>query len=58
MVIISFPDREIERRALAYLLVRFSGHVLGAGKHQVPEAALEALQSQNIPFLVHEREAK
>jgi hypothetical protein len=57
MVTISFPDREIEKRALAFLLVRFSGHVLGAGKHLVPVDALEALQAQNIPYTVHSKRA-
>lgn len=52
MVTITFPDREIEKRALAFLLGRFSGRVLGSGEHIVPEAALEALADQNIPFTV------
>ncbi len=52
MVTITFPDRETERRALAFLLGRFSGRVLRSGEHLVPEAALEALADQNIPFSV------
>jgi hypothetical protein len=52
MVTITFPDRETEKRALAYLLGRFSGRVLRTGEHLVPEAALEALADQNIPFTV------
>jgi hypothetical protein len=52
MVTITFPDRETEKRALAYLLGRFSGHVLRTGEHLVPGAALEALADQNIPFTV------
>jgi hypothetical protein len=52
MVTITFADRETEKRALAFLLGRFSGRVLASGKHLVPEAALEALASQNIPFAV------
>ena len=51
MVTITFPDRETEKRALAFLLGRFSGRVLRSGEHIVPEAALEALANQNIPFL-------
>ena len=43
MVTITFADRETEKRALAFLLGRFSGHVLKSGEHLVPEAALEAL---------------
>ena len=52
MVTITFPDRETEKRALAFLLGRFSGRVLRSGEHIVPEAALEALADQNIQFSV------
>ncbi len=52
MVTITFPDRETEKRALAFLLGRFSGHILKSGEHLVPEAALEALADQNITFTV------
>lgn len=52
MVTISFPDRDTEKRALGFLLGRFSGRVLQSGEHLVPEAALEALADQNIPFAV------
>lgn len=52
MVRITFQDRATERRALAFLLGRFSGRVLKGGEHLVPEAALEALAQQNIPFTV------
>ena len=52
MVTISFADRDTEKRALAFLLGRFSGHVLQSGEHLVPEAALEALAQQDIPFTV------
>ena len=52
MVTITFPDCETEKRALAFLLGRFSGRVLRSGEHLVPEAALEALADQNIPFTV------
>jgi hypothetical protein len=52
MVTIKFSDRETEKRALAFLLGRFSGRVLRTGEHLVPEAALEALADQNIPFAV------
>ena len=52
MVTITFPDRETERRALAYLLGRFSGRVLQSGEHLVPAAAAEAPAEQNIPFTV------
>ena len=52
MVTIVFPDRETEKRALGFLLGRFSGRVLKSGEHIVPEAALAALADQNIPFTV------
>ena len=52
MITIVFPDRETEKRALGFLLGRFSGRVLRTGEHLVPEAALEALADQNIPFTV------
>jgi hypothetical protein len=52
MVMITFDSRETEKRALAFLLGRFSGRILPSGEHLVPEAALEALADQNIPFTV------
>ncbi len=52
MITVTFPDRDTERRALAFLIGRFSGRVLRSGEHLVPEAALEALADQNIPFSV------
>lgn len=52
MVTITFPDREAEKRALGFLLGRFSGRVLRTGEHPVPEAALEALAGRGIPFVV------
>ena len=52
MITITFPDRETEKKALGFLLGRFSGRVLKTGEHLVPEAALEALANRNIPFTV------
>jgi hypothetical protein len=52
MVTITFPDRMTEKKALAFLLGRFSGRVSRNGEHIVPEAALEALAAQDIPFSV------
>ena len=40
------------KRALGFLLGRFSGRVLKTGEHIVPAAALEALAAQNISFTV------
>ena len=55
MVIVTFPDRATERRALAFLLGRFYGRVLESGENLVPEEALEALAEENIPFSVRAR---
>ncbi|HEX7375814.1 MAG TPA: hypothetical protein VF278_01815 [Pirellulales bacterium] len=52
MITITFADRETERRALGFLLGRFSGRVLRSGEHLVPEVALEALADQGISFTV------
>ncbi len=52
MITIRFPDRQVEKRGLGFLLGRFSGRVLKTGEHLVPEAALEALADAGIPFLV------
>jgi hypothetical protein len=53
VVIITFPDKETQKKAVGFLLGRFSGKVLGSGEHIVPEAALAALADNNIPFTVH-----
>ena len=53
MVVITFPDKETQKKALGFLLGRFSGKVLKNGEHIVPEAALAALADNNIPFTVH-----
>jgi hypothetical protein len=52
MVIIRFSDRATEKRAIGFLLGRFSGRVSRDGDHIVPEAALEALAQQGISFTV------
>lgn len=52
MVLITFENRATERRALAFLLGRFSGRVLKTGEHLVSEDALEALANQGISFTV------
>ncbi len=49
MVTITFPDRDMEKRALGFLIGGFSGRVLRSGEHLVPEAALEALADQDAP---------
>lgn len=52
MVVITFPDSETQKKALGFLLGRFSGKVLKSGEHIVPEAALEALAEKNLTFTV------
>jgi hypothetical protein len=56
MVTITFPDGETEKRALAFLVGRFSGRVMKSGEHAVPEAALEALAREKIPFTIRKAE--
>jgi len=52
MVVITFPDKETQKKALGFLLGRFSGKVLKTGEHIVPEAALEALAEHGVVFTV------
>ena len=52
MVVITFPDSATQKKALGFLLGRFSGKVLKSGEHIVPEPALAALAEQNISFTV------
>src|SRR5947209_1683509 len=53
MVVITFPDSDTQKKAVGFLLGRFSGKVLKNGEHIVPEAALAALADRNISFTVH-----
>jgi hypothetical protein len=55
MVIITFPDPATQKRALGFLLGRFSGKLLRTGEHLVPQGALAALSEQNIVFTVHSK---
>ena len=52
MIVITFPDRDTEKRAIGFLLGRFSGRILNSGEHVVPEAALEVLADEGIEFTV------
>jgi hypothetical protein len=52
MVIISFPDPETRKRALVYLLGRYSGTLLKSGEVIVPENALKPLALQDLVFTV------
>jgi hypothetical protein len=53
MVVITFPDKDTQLKALGFLLRRFSGKVLKSGEHIFPEAAMLALAEANIPFTMH-----
>jgi hypothetical protein len=52
MIVITFPDREVEKKALGFLMTRFSGRVLRTGEHLVPEGAVEALAQHGFIFNV------
>jgi hypothetical protein len=52
MVVVTFPDKRTQMKALGFLMERFSGTVLKTGEHIVPEAALAALAQENIVFTV------
>jgi hypothetical protein len=52
MVIIRFATLEMRRRALGYLLGRFSGKSWATGEVMVPEPALPHLAAAGITFTV------
>jgi hypothetical protein len=52
VVVIKFSDPDTDKRALGFLMGRFSGRVLRTGEVIVPEAALGALAEENYSFTV------
>ncbi len=52
MVIIRFPDRDTERKALGYLAGRFSFKSWSTGETMVPPEALSSLAMERIRFTV------
>ena len=52
MVIVRFSTVEARRRALAFLLGRFSGRSWATGEVMVPEPALPYLAADGISFTV------
>ena len=52
MVIVRFPTAEMRRRALGYLLGRFSGRSWATGEVLAPEPALAHLAAEGIAFSV------
>jgi hypothetical protein len=55
MMTITFPDRETAKKAVGFLLGRFSGRLLKSDECIVPEAALGALAQRNFVFTVQGR---
>jgi len=52
VVVVTFPDKITRRKALGFLLGRFSGKSLKTGEVIIPEDALEALAERNFEFTV------
>ena len=60
MIIVRFQDEASQKRALEFLIGRFSGHSWATGEVAVPEEALAPMAREGIPFNVegpatHER---
>jgi hypothetical protein len=55
MIILRFPDLDSEKKALGYLLGRFSFKTWDNGETMVPEAALPYLAREGIRFSVEGR---
>ncbi len=51
-ILIQFPDKETEQRALGKLIPRFSGKSWATGETAVPAAAVSFLAEQGIKFTV------
>jgi hypothetical protein len=51
-ILIRFPDKDTERRALGKLIPRFSGKSWSSGETAVPSAALCYLADAGISFVV------
>ena len=55
MVIIRFASVEMRRKAIAYLVRRFSGRSWSSGEVMVPEEALAYLAADGVAFHVEGR---
>jgi hypothetical protein len=53
VVVITFPDTDTQKKAVGFLLGRFSGKVLKGGVLIVPVEALAALAEKGITFTAH-----
>ena len=49
---IRFPDEATHKRALGFLIGRFSGHSWASGEVAVPEEALVPMAREGIPYTV------
>lgn len=52
MVIISFDDKETEKKAMDFLVGRYSFKTWADGKLMLPEPALGALAAEGVSFRV------
>ena len=52
MIIVRFSDEATQKRALAFLIGRFSGHSWASGEVAVPEEALAPMAREGIAFTV------
>ena len=52
MIVIRFPDVEMERKALGKLVGRFTFKTWSNGETMVPQSALSYLASENLSFTV------
>jgi hypothetical protein len=52
MVRVHFPNSDVERKAIAFLVGRFSFKTWSKGETLVPEAALAALAIEGISYTV------
>jgi hypothetical protein len=52
MIAIKFPDQQSFKKALGFLVGRFSGRALRTGEIIVPADVLEALALENFSFTV------
>ena len=55
MVIVRFPDEAKQKRALGFLIGRYSGHSWATGEVAVPEEALAPMALKGLTFTVEGR---
>jgi len=55
MVIVRFPNVQMRRKALAFIMRHFSGKSWKSGEVMVPEVALPHLAAEGIVFTVQGR---